>query len=124
LCVGHAACLAGAVPKKPKLVPAIAVDQFRYDYLTRFLMKMRAARWGSQSWLQPVFSRPSAEHEGSLMAQEPPERRLRARLPAPRLFSRKAPPCARIPQGKHWYSHQISDKPRRKLKTVPGSLRL
>src|ERR1017187_10512009 len=28
------------------------------------------------------------------MAQEPPERRLRARLPAPRLFSRKAPPCA------------------------------
>ena len=75
MCVGHAACLAGAVPKKPKLVPAIAVDQFRYDYLTRFLMKMRAARWGSQSWLQPAFSRPSAEHEGSPMTQEPPERR-------------------------------------------------
>ena len=26
----------GAVPKKPKLVVAIVVDQFRYDYLTRF----------------------------------------------------------------------------------------
>ena len=31
-----AACLAGAAPKKPKLVLAIVVDQFRYDYLTRF----------------------------------------------------------------------------------------
>src|ERR1035438_10464571 len=50
--------------------------------------------WGSQSWLQPAFSRPSAGREGSRMAQEPPERRLRARLPAPRLLSRKAPPCA------------------------------
>src|ERR1017187_8011857 len=58
------------------------------------MTKMRAALWGSQSWLQPAFSRLSAEHEGSLMTQEPPERRLRARLPAPRLFSRKAPPCA------------------------------
>jgi hypothetical protein len=58
------------------------------------MMKMCAALWGSQSWLQPAFSRPSAGHEGSLMAQEPPERRLRARLPAPHLFSRKAPPCA------------------------------
>src|SRR5271157_455592 len=58
------------------------------------MMKICAALWGSQSWLQPAFSRPSAGHEGSLMAQKPPERRLRARLPAPRLFSRKAPPCA------------------------------
>src|ERR1019366_5530090 len=58
------------------------------------MMKMGAALWGSQSWLQPAFSRPCAGHEGSLMAQEPPERRLRARLPAPRLFSRKALPCA------------------------------
>src|ERR1017187_1080126 len=58
------------------------------------MMKMNAALWGSQSWLQPAFSRLSAEHEGSLMTQEPPERRLRARLPAPRLFSRKALPCA------------------------------
>src|ERR1039457_6687605 len=58
------------------------------------MMKMGTALWGSQSWLQPAFSRPCAGHEGSLMAQEPPERRLRARLPAPRLFSRKAPPCA------------------------------
>jgi hypothetical protein len=58
------------------------------------MMKMRAALWGSQSWLQPAFSQLSAEHEGSLMTQEPPERRLRARLPASRLFSRKAVPCA------------------------------
>src|SRR5258708_12085473 len=27
---------AGAVPRKPKLVVTIVVDQFRYDYLTRF----------------------------------------------------------------------------------------
>src|ERR1035438_6577349 len=33
-----------------------------------------AALWGSQSWLQPAFSRPFAGHEGSL-TQEPPERR-------------------------------------------------
>lgn len=31
-----AACLLSAAPKKPKLVLAIVVDQFRYDYLTRF----------------------------------------------------------------------------------------
>src|SRR5450631_1401020 len=31
-----AVCLASAAPKKPKLVLAIVVDQFRYDYLTRF----------------------------------------------------------------------------------------
>ena len=30
------ASLAAAAPKKPKLVLAIVVDQFRYDYLTRF----------------------------------------------------------------------------------------
>ena len=36
LCVLAVACLAGAAPKKPKLVLAIVVDQFRYDYLTRF----------------------------------------------------------------------------------------
>ena len=30
------ASLLGAAPKKPKLVVAIVVDQFRYDYLTRF----------------------------------------------------------------------------------------
>src|ERR1039458_9649272 len=60
------------------------------------MMKMGAALWGSQSWLQPAFSRPCAGHESSLMAQEPPERRLRARLPAPRLFSRKAPPCCMV----------------------------
>src|ERR1035441_8256348 len=32
LCVLALACLAGAAPKKPKLVLAIVVDQFRYDY--------------------------------------------------------------------------------------------
>jgi len=31
-----AACLTAANTKKPKLVVAIAIDQFRYDYLTRF----------------------------------------------------------------------------------------
>jgi predicted AlkP superfamily pyrophosphatase or phosphodiesterase len=36
LCVLAVACLAGAAPKKPKLVLAIVVDQFRYDYLIRF----------------------------------------------------------------------------------------
>lgn len=36
LCLFAAACLAGAAPRKPKLVLAIVVDQFRYDYLTRF----------------------------------------------------------------------------------------
>src|ERR1019366_3535829 len=36
LCVLALACLAGAAPKKPKLVLAIVVDQFRYNYLIRF----------------------------------------------------------------------------------------
>ena len=36
LCALAALCLAGAAPKKPKLVLTIVVDQFRYDYLTRF----------------------------------------------------------------------------------------
>jgi hypothetical protein len=31
-----AACLASAAPKKPKLVVTIVVDQFRFDYLTRY----------------------------------------------------------------------------------------
>lgn len=35
-CVLACASLAAAAPKKPKLVLAIVVDQFRYDYLTRF----------------------------------------------------------------------------------------
>ena len=30
------ASLLAAAPKKPKLVVAIVIDQFRYDYLTRF----------------------------------------------------------------------------------------
>ena len=38
-------------------------------------LQMVASQWGSQSWLQPAFSRPSAGHEGSLMTHEPPERR-------------------------------------------------
>ena len=36
LCALAAVCLAGAAPKKPRLVLTIVVDQFRYDYLTRF----------------------------------------------------------------------------------------
>ena len=36
LCALAAVCLASAAPKKPKLLLAIVVDQFRYDYLTRF----------------------------------------------------------------------------------------
>ena len=35
-CVLAAATLVAAAPKKPKLVLAIVIDQFRYDYLTRF----------------------------------------------------------------------------------------
>ena len=30
------ACLAGAATRKPKLIVAIVIDQFRYDYLTRY----------------------------------------------------------------------------------------
>jgi hypothetical protein len=36
LCLLTAACLLVAAPKKPKLVLVIAIDQFRYDYLTRY----------------------------------------------------------------------------------------
>src|SRR5690349_17470457 len=37
-----AVCLAGAVPKKPKLVVTIVIDQFRYDYLTRYRSEYNA----------------------------------------------------------------------------------
>jgi len=37
-----AACLLSAAPKKPKLVLAIVIDQFRYDYLTRFRPEFHA----------------------------------------------------------------------------------
>lgn len=37
-----AASLVAAAPKKPKLVVAIVVDQFRYDYLTRFRSDYKA----------------------------------------------------------------------------------
>ena len=36
ICVLAAVSLLAAAPRKPKLVVAIIVDQFRYDYLTRF----------------------------------------------------------------------------------------
>ena len=36
LCLLAAACLLTAAPKKPKLLLVIAIDQFRYDYLTRY----------------------------------------------------------------------------------------
>jgi predicted AlkP superfamily pyrophosphatase or phosphodiesterase len=37
-----AATLVSAAPKKPKLVVAIVIDQFRYDYLTRFRSEYHA----------------------------------------------------------------------------------
>jgi hypothetical protein len=42
---------------------------------------MAAAAFVGQPILAAAGFRPSAGHEGSLMTQEPPERRLRARLP-------------------------------------------
>ena len=42
LCLLAAVCLASAAPKKPKLVLAIVVDQFRYDYLTRYRAEYKA----------------------------------------------------------------------------------
>ena len=40
--------------------------------------------WGSQSWLQPAFSRPLPGTKTPHGAKKPPKRRLRAGLPAPR----------------------------------------
>src|ERR1051325_10863848 len=42
LSVLAAASLLCAAPKKPKLVVAIVIDQFRYDYLTRFRSEYHA----------------------------------------------------------------------------------
>ena len=42
LLLSLAAALTAATPKKPKLVVAIVVDQFRYDYLTRFRAEYHA----------------------------------------------------------------------------------
>src|SRR5216117_722950 len=42
LSVWLAASLLAAAPKKPKLVVAITIDQFRYDYLTRFRTEYKA----------------------------------------------------------------------------------
>jgi hypothetical protein len=39
--------------------------------------------WGSQSWLRPAFSRLLRGTKLVHCPKEPPERRLRARLPAP-----------------------------------------
>ena len=36
-----AACLTASNTKKPKLIVAIVIDQFRYDYLTRFRAEYR-----------------------------------------------------------------------------------
>ena len=41
ICALSVVCVVGAAPKKPKLVLAIVVDQFRYDYLTRFRSEYR-----------------------------------------------------------------------------------
>jgi NADH-quinone oxidoreductase subunit F len=69
----------------------IARDIVRRHLRPRWLpawLKMGAAQWGSQSWLRgalwAAFSRPLPNAK---VAQEPPERRLQARLPAPRLSS-------------------------------------
>jgi predicted AlkP superfamily pyrophosphatase or phosphodiesterase len=42
LCVLLAASLHAVVPKRPKLVLAIVIDQFRYDYVTRFRSEYHA----------------------------------------------------------------------------------
>lgn len=42
LCLVAASCLLLAAPPKPKLVVAIVLDQFRYDYTTRFRGEYRA----------------------------------------------------------------------------------
>src|ERR1039458_4621552 len=67
----------------------IARDIVRRHLRPRWLpawQKMDAAKGGSQSWLRgalwAAFSRPLPNAK---VAQEPPERRLQARLPAPRL---------------------------------------
>jgi hypothetical protein len=46
--------------------------------------------WGSQSWLQPAFSRRSRGTNTRRRPDKPPKRRLRARLPAPRPANRFA----------------------------------
>jgi hypothetical protein len=42
LCLLAAACLLMAAPKKPKLVLVIVIDQYRYDYLTRYRTEYHA----------------------------------------------------------------------------------
>jgi hypothetical protein len=42
-----------------------------------------AALWGSQSWLQPAFSRLWLAARARTRMAKPPERRLQAELPAP-----------------------------------------
>lgn len=41
LCLLAVACPAPAAPAKPKLILAVVIDQFRYDYLTRFRSEYR-----------------------------------------------------------------------------------
>src|SRR3954465_1373502 len=42
LCTALATAQPAAAPRKPKLVVAIVIDQFRYDYLTRFRSEYHA----------------------------------------------------------------------------------
>jgi hypothetical protein len=42
LCLAAAGCVLSAAPPKPKLVVAIVLDQFRFDYTTRFRSEYRA----------------------------------------------------------------------------------
>jgi predicted AlkP superfamily pyrophosphatase or phosphodiesterase len=60
-CLLAAASLLAADPPKPKLVVAIVVDQFRYDYLTRFRSEYNAglARLLTQG---AVFTNARFEH--------------------------------------------------------------
>ena len=61
VCLLAAASLLAADPPKPKLVVAIVVDQFRYDYLTRFRSEYNAglARLLTQG---AVFTNAHYEH--------------------------------------------------------------
>src|ERR1035438_8576104 len=65
------------------------------------MMKMCAALWGSQSWLQPAFSRPSAGHAGSLMTQEPPEKAAAGKIARPTsIFEEGSALCIRAKLGR------------------------
>jgi hypothetical protein len=53
--------------------------------------------WGTQPWLQPAFSRLLGSMEARRAAEMPPERRLKARLPAPERAAKAVRP---LPDGR------------------------